>query len=86
MAAGRVYAKKNDTMYSIYYGDNIASLKNTQNAYKQLEAQSMGSVSVIVFDRENRRVEKRDSKRHNRLYFYGRCKSVHFGISNLRNT
>lgn len=57
VAAGRVYAK-NDTMYSIYYGDNIASLKNTQNAYKQLEAQSMGSVSVIVFDRESRRVEK----------------------------
>ena len=57
VAAGRVYAK-NDTMYSIYYGDNIASLKNSQNAYKQLEAQSMGSVSVIVFDRESRRVEK----------------------------
>lgn len=56
IAAGRVYSVA-DSMYSIYYGNDIASLKNSDTPYKNLEAQRIGNINVIIFDRDSKTVE-----------------------------
>ena len=52
VTCGRVYAK-NGTLYSIYYGNDIESLKSMENAYTQLEALNAANVKIIIYDRED---------------------------------
>lgn len=56
VAAGRVYSVR-DSMYSIYYGNDIASLKTSDTPYKSLEAQRIGNINVIIFNRDSKTVE-----------------------------
>ena len=44
-------------MYSIYYGNDIASLKTSDTPYKSLEAQRIGNINVIIFNRDSKTVE-----------------------------